>query len=94
MCVREDRERERKREGVGSQRGYKLAYTAWILSLYHHLITLPPHHHHTAHSHSTIGQHCGLKAVIYWFSDADLISHLRLTLYFNIKLPVTIKTQA
>ena len=49
---------------------------------------LPPPNHHTAHSHSTIGQHCRLKAVIYKFCNVDLISHLSLTLYFNTKSPV------
>ena len=66
------REREwvREREGGGGgggedKRGYKKAEIAWILSLFHHLITLPPPHHYTAHSHCTTGQHCSLEVVIY-----------------------------
>ena len=62
------------------------------------IISLPcplgPHHHHTVHSHSTIGQHCGLKAVIYQFIKVNLISHLRLSLCFNTKSPVKMQTQA
>ena len=42
-----------------------------------------PPHHHIAHSLSTIGQHCGFRRLIYYFSYIDQISHLRLTVYFN-----------
>ena len=69
MCVREDRQPEpetetktksvREEQGVGGgedKRGNKEVEIARILSLYNH---------HTAHSHCTIGQHCGLKVVIY-----------------------------
>ena len=67
MCVREDRqpEPETKTKGVreeqgggggGDKRGNKEAEIARNLSLYNH---------HTAHLHCAIGQHCGLKVVIY-----------------------------
>ena len=66
MCVRENRQPEpeaetktkrgREEQGGGDKRGNKEAEIAWILSLYNH---------HTAHSHCAIGQHCGLKVVIY-----------------------------
>ena len=73
MCVREDREpetqRERERGGGGGEGTRGVISRQRLHEFSHFIISLPcplgPHHHHTAHSHSTTGQHCGLKDVIY-----------------------------
>ena len=96
MCVRrQEREREKGRGSRGVIKGQRQR----LHEFFHFtIISLPrplgPHHHHTANSHSTIGQHWGLKVVICQFSNVNLISHLRLTLYFNTKSPVKLQTQA
>ena len=65
-----ERERERAREREKGK-GARGVIRRQRLHEFSHfiIISLPcplgPHNPHTAHSHSTIGQHCGLKAVIY-----------------------------